>query len=366
MAELRAAGRPKLRDVAAVAGVSTATVSRVVNDRPGVSQEVRDRVADALRQIGWEPPGLAGGRRARTVGLLVPELDNPIFGVFAQGIESRLGLSGMMTTLCTSRPDGVGEVEHVEALLELGVAALVFIAGSHADTTADHGMYADLVARGVPVVVVNGRVPELPEVASVTCDDVEAGRMATEHLTRLGHRRIGLAAGSLRYVASQRRADGWAKALSDAGLEAGASVGLDVPERDRARPADARTASPLCQDTYTIAGGRRAADALLDEGVTGIVAASDLIAVGALEAVRARGLRVPQDVSVVGYDDSLLMGYLDPPLTTVRQPVDQMCRAIATLCVEVREGRPLRRTELAFRPELIARASTGPAPGLVG
>ncbi|HUG83727.1 MAG TPA: LacI family DNA-binding transcriptional regulator [Euzebya sp.] len=361
------AGRPRLKDVASLAGVSTATVSRVVNDRPGVSDEIRDRVADALRQLQWEPSGLRGSRRARTVGLLVPELTNPIFPTFAQGIEQRLGLSGMTTVLCTSTPEGVSEAEHVEELLELGVAALVFIAGSHADTEADHSMFHDLAARGVPVIVVNGRAPTLTGVASVTCDDVEAGRLATAHLLSLGHRRIGLSAGGLRYVAGQRRADGWAKALSDAGLRAGAVVDAEGGGAPRVPPSDAtEPPSPLCEDTYTISGGRRAGEVLLEEGVTAIVAASDLIAIGVLQAARARGLRIPEDLSVVGYDDSLLMPHVDPPLTTVRQPVNDICRAIARLCIAASNGESLRTSEMAFHPELISRRSTGPAPGLVG
>ncbi|CAN5169832.1 LacI family DNA-binding transcriptional regulator [soil metagenome] len=353
--------RPKLKDVAAVAGVSTATVSRVVNDRPGVSDDVRERVNDALRQMQWEPTGMRGSRRARTVGLLVPELTNPVFPAFAQGIEQRLSLSGMTTVLCTSTPDGVSESEHVEDLLELGVSALVFVAGSHADTEADHAIFADLASRDVPVVVVNGRSPDITQAASVTCDDTEAGRLATAHLASLGHQRIGLAAGGLRYVAGQRRADGWAKALSDAGLHVGVSVTAEEGES----ALDSQT-SPLCEDSYTIAGGRRAGDVLLDEGVTAIVAASDLIAIGVLQAARVRGLRVPEDLSVVGYDDSLLMPHVDPPLTTVRQPVDDICRAIAAMCVAAGNGQPLRTSELAYQPELIARGSTGPAPGLVG
>lgn len=341
--------RPTLKDVAAIAGVSPATVSRVVNARPGVRDEVRERVHAALRDLEWEPAGLRGARRARTVGLLVPELTNPVFPAFAQGVEVRLARSGMLTMLCTSGSEGMGEAAHVEELLRLGVAALVFIAGSHADLGADHAMYAELIDRGVGVVVVNGRAPDLDGVASVTCDDEEAGRIATAHLRRLGHRRIGLAAGELRFVAARRRMAGWAAELSDAGV-----VGDDP----------GGGAGPVAESGYGIAAGRRAGEALLDEGVTGVVAASDEIALGVVQAARARGLRVPEDLSVVGYDDSPLMAHVDPPLTTVRQPVDAMCRAIGRLCATAGEGEPLPAEELAFHPELIARGSTGVAPGL--
>lgn len=352
--------RPKLKDVATQAGVSTATVSRVVNQRPGVSEEVRLRVTDALRQLRWEPAGLRGGRRARAVGLLVPELTNPIFTAFAQGIETRLGRSQMMTVLCTSHPEGVTEADHVEELLDMGVTTLVFIAGSHCDTEApdDHALFAELVRRSVPVITVNGLVPGITGVASVVCDDVESGRLATEHLTRLGHRRIGLAAGDLRYVAAQARASGWRRALSEPELHPTAVVAPDPVCAPSA-------ASPLGEGGYTIRAGRRVGGTLLDQGVTAIVAASDLIALGLLQAARMRGLRIPEDLSVVGYDDSLLMPHVNPPLTTVRQPVGDMCRAIADLCVQSGRGQPLPLTEMVFQAELIARETTAPAPQLL-
>ncbi len=321
-------------------------MSRVVNDRPGVSDTVRDRVTDALRQLRWEPSGIKGGRQARSVGLLFPELTNPIFPIFAQGIEWRLGLGGMITVLCTSSPDGVNEQEHVDELLDMGIAALVFVAGSHADNSADHGMYTSIVERGVPTIVVNGRADGLEHVASVTCDDVESGRMATEHLTRLGHRRVGLAAGRLDYVAGRNRRAGWERALEQADVTV-----------------DGRT--PVHEDSYTVDGGRRAGEALLDQGVTGVVCASDVIAIGVMEAAQARGLRIPEDISVVGYDDSMLMRYLNPPLTTVRQPIDAMCSAIARLCTDATEGRDLATQEFAYLPELIARSSTGPVQAVV-
>lgn len=349
--------RPRLEDVAKHAGVSTTTVSRVVNGRPGVSAKVQNRVADALRQLRWEPAGLRGGRRARGVGLLLPELTNPIFTAFAEGIETRLGRSGMRMMLCTSHPEGVTEAEHVDGLLEMGVAALVFIAGSHCDTRDpdDHAQLIDVVDRGVPVITVNGLAPGIKGVASVACDDVEAGRLATEHLIRLGHRHIGLAPGDLRYVAAQARSTGWTKALCEAGVDRAVGPGI---------PAEPSRAQPLCESGYTIRAGRQAGATLLNQGVTAIVAGSDLIAVGVLQVARMRGLRIPEELSVVGYDDSLLMPHVNPPLTTVRQPVDQMCRTIADLCIQAGKGEPLPLTALAFQPELIARQSTGPAPTL--
>ena len=172
----------------------------------------------------------------------------------------------MTTILCTSSPDGVGERVHVEAVADIGVAAAVFVAGTHADTEADHGVYDELRERGVAVIVVNGRAPGLEHLPAVTTDDVEAGRLATEHLLRLGHRRIGLAAGQLRYMAASQRREGWAAAMAAAGLDADQGV---------------------VEEAYTISGGRRAGDVLLDRGVTGIVAASDVIALGVNTGIKA-------------------------------------------------------------------------------
>ncbi|URN15873.1 LacI family DNA-binding transcriptional regulator [Streptomyces sudanensis] len=335
-----AAGAPRLADLAAQAGVNEATVSRVLNGRAGVAGPTRHRVLAALDVLGYERPLRLRQRSAGLVGLILPELTNPIFPAFAQVVEQVLAGHGYTPVLCTQMPGGATEDELVEQLEERGVTGIVFLSGLHADTSADPSRYARLAARGVPFVLVNG-FDERVDAHFVSCDDRAAARMAVRHLAELGHERIGLAVGPARYVPSRRKTEGFVSALHRA---------LGV-ERERAEEYVRPT-------LFGVEGGHAAASALLDRGCTGIVCGSDLMALGAVRAVRARGLDVPSHVSVVGFDDSPLIAFTDPPLTTVRQPVRAMATAAVDTLLEEVEGNPVQRTEFVFQPELVVRGST--------
>ena len=339
-----AAPRARLADIAQQAGVSEATVSRVLNDRPGVSSDTRQLVLTALDVLGYERPERLRKRPAGLVGLVVPELDNPIFPLFAQVIESSLAQVGYTPVLCTQSPGGVPEDEYVEMLLDRQVAGIVFVSGLHADTASGPERYLRLVQRPLPIVLVNGYMPEVPA-PFVSCDDRAAGEMAVSHLAALGHTRIGLVTGPDRFVPVRRKLAGYRSAMH----------ALGVPDKE---VTDLIALSPL----FGVEGGDAAASRLLDRGVTGIVCASDLMALGAIRAARARGLSVPADVSVVGYDDSPLIAFTDPPLTTVRQPVRAMSVAAVRALVDEINGQGAPNSEYVFRPELVVRDSTGAAP----
>lgn len=331
--------KPTLSDIAAQANVSEATVSRVLNGKPGVSEATREAVLTALDLLGGERPARLRQRRLGLVGLIIPELENPVFPMFAQVIERELTHAGYTTVLCTQWPGGTTEDDYVDALLERAISGIIFVSGLHADATADHGRYSKLVAQRLPIVLVNGVAPDV-DAPFISADDVVAAELAVNHLASLGHRDIGLAVGPRRFYPARKKAEGFRAAMARLGVT-----------------------QPLVVHTlYSVEGGYAAAVQLLDAGVTGIVCGSDLMALGAVRAVRQRGLQVPDDVSVVGYDDSPLIGFTDPPLTTVRQPVAAMARAaVATLLDDI-GGMPVQRTEFLFRPELVVRSSTGPAP----
>ena len=186
--------RARLSDIAQQAGVSEATVSRVLNDRPGVSPDTRQAVLTALDVLGYERPERLRKRSAGLVGLVVPELDNPIFPAFAQVIESALAQSGYTPVLCTQTPGGVTEDEYVDMLLDRQVSGIVFVAGLHADTTASRERYERLVQRPLPIVLINGHTTGI-DAPFVSCDDRVAGETAVSHLIALGHRRIGFISG---------------------------------------------------------------------------------------------------------------------------------------------------------------------------
>lgn len=338
MAQVRA----RLADIAAAAGVSEATVSRVLNGKPGVAESTRLAVLTALDVLGYERPLRLKQRSAGLVGLVVPELDNPIFPAFIQVIEAGLARQGYTTVLCPQTPGGLPEDEYVQMLLERAVSGIVFISGLHADTSADPVRYQALVERGLPIVLVNGYIGGV-DAAFISNDDVASMELAVNHLQSLGHQRIGLAVGPSRFVPVVRKIAGFRAAL--------------------ARSLGVGDAAPWIEcSMFSVEGGATAAERLVDRGATALICGSDLMALGAIRSVRARGLQVPGDVSVVGYDDSLLVGFTDPPLTTVRQSVPAMGAAAVRALLDEIAGLPAPRAEYVFRPELVVRASTGSAP----
>lgn len=331
--------RVRLADIAAHAGVSEATVSRVLNNVPLVSAGTRERVIGSLDVLGYDRPFHPRSQRG-VVGLIVPELVNPIFPAYAQVLDAALRAQGYTVVLGTQTAGGMHEDEYTQILIERGAAGIVFVSGHHADLNTSLERYRRLPEAGLPAVLVNGFNPGIRGVPFVSDDDVAAMDIAVRHLTALGHTRIGLAIGQERYVPVRRKVDGFRKACETY--------------------LDARGACYVEHTVFSVGGGAAAAIRLLPRGVTAIACGSDLMALGAIAAARTAGLRVPEDVSVVGYDDSVLMAYTDPPLTTLRQDVQGIgSAAVAALMAQIR-GDAVPAGEQLFRPELVIRKSTGP------
>jgi DNA-binding LacI/PurR family transcriptional regulator len=330
----------RLAEVAQKVGVSEATVSRVLNERPGVSESTRQAVLTALDVLGYERPTKLRGERARLVGLVLPELQNPIFPAFAEVVSGALAQQGFTPVLCTQTAGGVTEADYIELLLSHQVSGVVFAGGLYAQADAPHDHYNLLADRGLPTVIVNAAIDGLP-FPCVSCDDTVAAEQAWSHLRSLGHTRIGLLMGPADHIPSRRKIAA-AKALANA---AGAPI----------------DPSYIVHALYSLEAAQTAAAHLLARGVTGIVCASDPMALGAIRAVRRAGRSVPRDVSIVGFDDSALMNCTDPPLTTVRQPIEPMGRMVIELLVGQIAGGAVGHEEYFFEPELVVRGSSGPA-----
>ena len=335
--------RIKLQDVAALAGVSEATVSRVMNGKEGVSPRTKANVVRVLAELGYEPAALRTSPRAGSIGLLVPELDNPVFPAIAQSVEARLLDRGYVSILCCASRVGASEDDYVETLLGRGVAGMIIVSGRHADVGGDHRLYDDLVEQKVPLVFINGHVAGLP-VPSVSTDDRSAAKAAYEHLRALGHERIGLLIGPVCYEPVLRKVAGFRAAATAAGHT------------------ELETNDLIAESMFTVEGGYSGAQKLLADGATAIVAASDMMALGAIRAARERGLHVPHDVSVVGYDDTDLMRFTDPPLTTIRQPVAQIAEHATEALLAQIGGEPFEQREYLIEGELISRSSTARCP----
>ena len=323
----------RLAEVAKYCGVSEATVSRVLNGKPGISDATRTAVLTALDVLGYERPTKLRGERARLVGLVLPELSNPIFPAFAEVVAGALAKRGFTPVLCTRTAEGVSEADYVDILLDQHVSGVIFAGGLYAQADAEHDHYRRLLDRGLPVVLVNAAIDDIG-FPTVSADDGVAVRQAYQHLRSLGHERIGLVLGPEDHVPSSRKA-----------AAAEALAGADVP-RERA--------------IFSMEGGQAAANRLVKRGVTGLICASDVLALGAIRGARRLGLTVPGDVSVVGYDDSTFMSCTDPPLTTIRQPIEAMGQAVVSLLVNEVAGTDVPPDELFFETELVVRGSTAP------
>ncbi|ANJ10602.1 LacI family DNA-binding transcriptional regulator [Streptomyces sp. BPPL-273] len=328
----------RLAQVAKKVGVSEATVSRVLNGKPGVSEATRRSVLSALDVLGYERPTQLRGERARLVGLVLPELQNPIFPAFAEVIGGALAQQGLTPVLCTQTKGGVSEADYVELLLQQQVSGVVFAGGGlFAQADAPHDHYRLLAERNIPVVLINASIPDL-DFPCIACDDAVAVEQSWRHLASLGHERIGLVLGPSDHIPSRRKLT--------AAQQAAAALHAELPDAYVERA------------MFSLEGGQAAAARLLERGVTGIICASDPLALGAVRAARRRGLHVPDDVSVIGYDDSAFMTCTEPPLTTVRQPIEAMGRAaVDLLCAQI-QGTEVPHRELLFEPELVVRGST--------
>ena len=334
--------RATIADVAARSGVSTATVSRVLSGAAPASQGTRERVLSAVRDLDYRPSGVARAlKRAetRTIGLLITDIGNPFFPQIVRAVEDEAHARGLGVVLCNASDDPTRELAYLELLLERRVDGLIV---ASARTTR---RLASLLSRvPMPVVLVNAatRGSSLP---GITTAHRRGARLAAEHLLQLGHRRIAHISAPFRHAAAARlRMAGVTDALVAAGLEASTLLVVDGDEH--------------------VDGGARAMEVLLAErdAPTGVVCYNDLTAVGALRGARAAGLRVPEDLSIVGFDDIEIASWTDPPLTTVRQPTEAMGRWAVERLTEALGGNAVADEHVTLEPALVVRGSSGPPP----
>ncbi|MFI8005221.1 LacI family DNA-binding transcriptional regulator [Streptomyces sp. NPDC086010] len=331
----------RLSQVAEYAGVSEATVSRVLNGSPDVAGATREAVLSALDVCGIERPRRYRADRAALIGLVVPDLQNPIFSAFAEALCGLLNKRGLIPVLCTRTADGVSEAHYIEMLLQQNIGGIVFIGASYADAGPEHGRA--LRERRIPMVLINA-ADENPGVAQVRVDDALAADQALTHLAALGHERIGMVLGPVGHVPSARKLAGFAAFCARRGVAADDWRRLVV------------------HALFTMEGGATALPRLLAEGVTGVVCASDALALGVVRGARRQGVSVPRDLSVVGFDDSPFMVATDPPLTTARQPIQAMASAVAASLMAQIEGHAGANELMMFDTELIVRGSTAARP----
>jgi LacI family transcriptional regulator, repressor for deo operon, udp, cdd, tsx, nupC, and nupG len=328
--------RPRLQLVSDRTGVSLATVSRVLNGRPGVSSETRRQVLSAAAELGYQESPTRGG--SGVVGIITPELDNPIFPHLAEAIEARMVRHGLLAVVCPSTAETVNEQDYLDHFLNADAAGVVVINGRYSQVNLDFTPYEILRDKGLPVVLVNGMGNDCP-VPAVSVDLTAAGAAAIRHLADLGHQRIGCLVGPRRYWSAQLLINGWQAGLRERAIPAGENL--------------------ISETLFTIEGGRAGVAKLLEAGATAVVTGGDMMALGAISGVRAWGKKVPGDVSVVGFDGTPITAHTNPPLTTFRQPVARMAGTVVELLMDQTYG-PSGASLHMFTPELVIGESTGP------
>jgi DNA-binding LacI/PurR family transcriptional regulator len=269
--------------------------------------------------------------------MVLPELQNPIFPALAEVVGGALAQLRFTPVLCASGPNGLSEADYVNMLLDQHASGVIFAGGNFAEAASSHDHYRLLRDRALPVVLVNASSDDLA-FPQVSTDDSVATEQACNHLQALGHEDIGMILGPEDHMPSRLRLAAFQAFAARAGISA---------ER-------------VERVAFSLEAGHAAGARLVGKGVTGIVCGSDPLALGAIRSVRRLGLRVPEDVSIVGYDDSALMMCTDPPLTTIRQPIEAMGRAAVKLLASQIDGSGPAAERLLFEPELVVRGSTAP------
>ena len=331
----RIAHKVQIREVAARAGVSPATVSRILNGSPTVAEEYRRKVAEAVAELGYRPNRIARNLRrqsAEMIGVVISDVENPHFAEMVRAVEDEAYAKGYRLLLCNTDETAEKQGSYLEILAAERVLGVII---SPTDPAGPE--IAELLDLGTPVVAFDRMVDD-DRADSVIADNVDGTRQATRHLIAAGHTEIGFIGGGLGIETGTERLEGYQAAMRDAGLQ------------------------PLVvSGGFRIEGGHAAAIEVLGRTPppTALVVANNLMTAGALRAIRGLGVRVPDDVALVAIDDPFWAELVDPPLTTLAQPVRRMANAAMSLLLQRIEGHRERPMKMVFDFELRVRASCG-------
>jgi DNA-binding LacI/PurR family transcriptional regulator len=329
-----------MNDVARLAHVSIQTVSAVINDKPGITEQTRFRVRAAIAQLDYHPNFLASSLRAQrsfTIGVLIPSITNPFFPEFVRGIEDVAQKHGYSLFLCNSDDDPQKATAYLQLLRRHRIAGL--IAAFQPRNPEGHNVLQSFLAHHVPVVLMGSRQPH-ENIVMVTEDDEQGTFLVTSHLLDLGHRRIGMITPPLGSEVEKNRVAGFLKAHAARSIQVAPELlvagGFDVPDGQHGVSALMRLPKPP----------------------TAIVAANDLVAIGALNALRHLKKRVPEEMAVVGYDNIRMAELFNPSITTIAQPLYDMGEAAMGAVLARINHRELRGEIIRFQTRLIVRASS--------
>lgn len=331
---------PTMNEVAKEARVSVATVSRVVNGKGGVKQNLEQRVLLAMKKLNYHPSSLARSfkqQRSKLIGIIIPILEHPAYSRMASSIERRLFDYNYRALICNSEEDEQRENEYIEMLLRQRVEGIII----NSSARNSESLF-ELTQKDIPIVLFDRMLPEM-QCNQVFCDNSQGGYTAMKHLAELGHRRIGVVAAPAYPEVITRRIRGTREAVADLGLD---------PDPELL----------VTGDTQLFDMGYQAAQNLLRLNLrpTAIFAMTDVTAVGVMHAAAEAGLKIPDDLSVVGYDDLPIAAYMIPPLTTVAQPFIEMAETAVDLLFKQIDDPELKPEKAVLATRLVVRGTTAP------
>ncbi|UOF90347.1 LacI family transcriptional regulator [Fodinisporobacter ferrooxydans] len=329
--------KPTIYDVAKEAGVSISTVSRVINNTGRIGEKTRKKVLEVVEQLNYHPSVVASaltGKRTCTIGLIIPDVANPFFAELSRSIEDHGRELGFNLLMCNTDNNPDTEEMYLSLLKQKSVDGIII-----GTTTKNYNLLRELQKEHFPIALIAQDIPELM-LDVVTVDDFLGGYMATSHLVSLGHEKIGCILGTLARTSEKYRYQAYRQVLEE--------NGLDFDE------------DFVMHTDYSMEDSKRAALELLrsPKRPTAVFANYDSLAIGVYQAAKELGLKIPEDISVIGFDNTILASIVDPPLTTIAQPIHEMGQQVMDLLVQEIEGRKNTKRRLVLPPELIIRNST--------
>lgn len=331
-----------IREVSKLANVSVATVSRVVNGNKWVSDDTKKKVLAAMKELGYQPNSFAKAlatNKSDTIGMVVSDLGGPFFGNMMHYAEEEVRRQGKHMIITSGHDSIESERDAINFLMQRRVDALLL----HVDSISDDELIRLNDGNSVPIVLINRLVPEMPD-HCLSLDNDMGGYLATQHLLELGHTQIACITGPLFKADARNRLAGYRRAIEQAGIPYNENL--------------------IIESDYQEIGGQHAIERLQrrNETFTAVLAQNDHLAIGAMNTLKQQGLSVPEDVSIVGYDDMVMARYTEPALTTVNIPVADFGKQAASLALELLNDEPnTSEITLRYQPELVVRKSTGPA-----
>jgi LacI family transcriptional regulator len=339
--EMQKIKHPTMKDVAKLAGVTQPTVSNVLNRSESVSVEVKERVLKAIDQLGYVPNALAKGlkqQRTNTVGLIIPDIDSGFYGEIAKGVEQSLRTSGYVTFLCNTFYNPELEKVYLNALIQQNVAGIIV-----AYPLVDQKIYANINKYNISLVVLDDKVEGVDFIIpSVEMNNLNGSMLAVEHLYRTGAKTICFASEPLFSRALRLRYEGFRQAMDKFGLDLdGNFIFIENNQYDKIKM-----------------GYNLGAQILLSESVDAVYASSDNLAFGIIKRFQEYGIKIPEDIIVIGYDDVPLSELISPTLTTVSQPKFQMAKKGSEILIKMMNNEEYDNSEITFEPSLIIRQSS--------